>query len=132
MLRQVALGPGGAGLAWTHCLRPCVFSACSDEKCEQCAKWGASNVINYKTEDYAEVVNSRTQVCPSPTLLEYGAGASLHCMCHVRFFICMVLLHVVASPNYSALASCWTVVLSRVVTVFGCSCLGSPTCRSLY
>ena len=39
-----------------------MLSACSDEKCEQCAKWGASNVINYKTEDYAEVVNSKTQV----------------------------------------------------------------------
>ena len=61
---RVADGSGGAGLACTRCLRACVLSACSDEKCEQCAKWGASNVINYKTEDYAEVVNSRTQVCP--------------------------------------------------------------------
>ena len=36
---------------------------CSDEKCDQCAKRGATNVINYKTEDFAEVVNSRTKVC---------------------------------------------------------------------
>jgi len=36
--------------------------ACSDEKCNQCAQRGASNVINYKTEDFAEVVNSRTKV----------------------------------------------------------------------
>ena len=61
---RVANALPDAGLTWTYCLRPCVLSACSDEKCEQCAKWGASNVINYKTEDYAEVVNSRTQVCP--------------------------------------------------------------------
>ena len=65
----VADAPGGEDLTWTHCLRPCALSACSDEKCDQCAKWGASNVINYKTEDYAEVVNSRTQVCPFSSVL---------------------------------------------------------------
>ena len=41
-------------------------AACSDEKCDQCAQRGATNVINYKTEDFAEVVNSRTKVA-SPT-----------------------------------------------------------------
>lgn len=39
-------------------------TAGSDEKCDLCAQRGASNVINYKTEDFAEVVNSRTKVCP--------------------------------------------------------------------
>lgn len=52
-----------------------MLSACSDEKCEQCAKWGASNVINYKTEDYAEVVNSRTQVCL------FADSAGIPCRC---------------------------------------------------
>ena len=38
-------------------------TAGSDEKCDLCAQMGASNVINYKTEDFAEVVSSRTKVC---------------------------------------------------------------------
>lgn len=42
---------------------------CSDEKCELCAKRGASHVINYKTEDFADVVNSMTKVGTPPRQL---------------------------------------------------------------
>ncbi|CAK0736338.1 hypothetical protein CVIRNUC_000730 [Coccomyxa viridis] len=65
--KSVLIHGGGSGVG-TQAISLCkakgvttFVTAGSDEKCEQCAKWGASNVINYKTEDYAEVVNSRTQ-----------------------------------------------------------------------
>ena len=54
-------------------------TAGSDEKCDLCAQRGASNVINYKTEDFAEVVNSRTQgvPCVRCSCLAGAAQASL-------------------------------------------------------
>ncbi|CAL5227926.1 g10973 [Coccomyxa viridis] len=65
--KSVLVHGGGSGIG-TQAIALCkakgittFVTAGSDEKCDQCAQRGADNVINYKTEDFAEVVNGRTK-----------------------------------------------------------------------
>lgn len=58
-------------------LRSSMLLCCSDEKCGKCAQAGASFVVNYKTENFSEVVLEQTHGKGVAVILDCVGGPYL-------------------------------------------------------
>lgn len=78
--RIVSFAHEGACIAGNgNVMRHCVC-CCSDEKCEQCLQRGASYVLNYKTENFVDLVRGMTKVSRREILkgVPFLSDASVH------------------------------------------------------